>query len=50
MENYNFAPVGPYCLKERAELVSKTYGGKVIDRGTMQFGSGYYIVPLDYEV
>lgn len=50
MINYHFSPIGPHCLKERAELIAGKYGGKVVEMSTLQFGTGFYIVPLDYEV
>ena len=49
MIDYKFSPVGPYCLKARAELISGVYGGKVVEMSTF-YGPGFYIVPLDFKV
>ena len=46
-QNYNFAPVGPFALKESADRTAGRYGGKVVPVNSIYGGIGYYIVPLN---
>ena len=46
MQDYNFAPVGPFAVKERAKRTANKYGGKVIEQNN---NGVYYIVPLNMD-